>query len=261
MKQLPDIRQHFKPVQPTVKNTGGRVAYTELLPDTGLAAYIYCYWQLNTREPLREPFYYRVVADGCIDIFFDTRNPADNFVMGFSTAYTEFPLGNSFSYTGIRFLPAAFPLLFYINASELTNRFEHLSQVLPVLSARLPETASPEASLEELKPHLDGYFLGVLKNTRPDIDTRLLKAVDRILRAKGALPVESNLDTGISPRQLRRLFDFYIGDTPKTFSKVVRFQHMLHAGSSFFEAGYYDQAHFIKEFKTLYGLTPSKALQ
>lgn len=80
--------------------------------------------------------------------------------------------------------------------------------------------------------------------------------------------IENDLNTGISSRQLRRLFDFYIGDTAKTFSKVVRFQNILRANPSsqslrqnklFFDVGYYDQAHFIKEFKNFYGVTPSKA--
>ena len=63
-------------------------------------------------------------------------------------------------------------------------------------------------------------------------------------------------------------FEYYIGDTAKTFSKVVRFQHVLNAKPSsdslrksklFYDAGYYDQAHFIKEFRNFYGVTPSKA--
>ena len=76
------------------------------------------------------------------------------------------------------------------------------------------------------------------------------------------------MNTGVSQRQLRRLFEFYIGDTAKTFAKVVRFQNILRAKPSsqslrqnklFFDVGYYDQAHFIKEFKNFYGVTPSKA--
>ena len=82
------------------------------------------------------------------------------------------------------------------------------------------------------------------------------------------LNVETDLNTGISPRQLRRLFEFYIGDSAKTFSQVVRFQNILRAKPSsqslrqnklFFDVGYYDQAHFVKEFKNFYGVTPSKA--
>ena len=99
-------------------------------------------------------------------------------------------------------------------------------------------------------------------------DTRLYNAIEIILNNYGVIDIEKDLDTGISPRQLRRLFEYYIGDTAKTFSQVVRFQNILKAKPSsqslrqnkmFYENGYYDQAHFIKEFKNFYGVTPSKA--
>ncbi|AWO00985.1 AraC family transcriptional regulator [Chitinophaga alhagiae] len=267
--QIPDFRQRFQPVQPTVKDAGEQVVYAELLPDMRLAPYIYCYWQLQTVQPLTRPFCYRVVADGCMDIFFDLHQPEENYVMGFSTAYTEFPLPPVFHYTGIRFLPAAFPLLFHINAAELTNRFEHLAHVAPRLSKDLAALAALPSFAQAIQPALDRFFLQVLNSAPLQADSRLFNAIDIILDAKGTLPVESALNTGISPRQLRRLFSFYIGDTPKTFSKVVRFQHILHAKPSveslkknkLFYDGYYDQAHFIKEFKAMYGLTPTIALR
>lgn len=267
---IPNIRQLFQPVQPTVKDAAGKVIYAELMPDLQLAPYIYCYWELQTIQPLSEAFSYRVVADGCIDLFFDMLQPADNFVMGFSTAYTEFPLPNAFHYIGIRFLPAAFPLLFNTAAGELTNRFEHLGQVLPKLSAKLSELAQQPFFVAELKPRLDQFFCNILANTKFEADGRVFDAINIILLNRGTLSVETELDTGISPRQLRRLFNFYIGDTPKTFSKVVRFQQILHAKPSveslkknklFYDNGYYDQAHFIKEFKAMYGLTPTIALR
>jgi AraC-like DNA-binding protein len=266
---IPDIRQRFQPVQPTVKDAAGQVTYSEQLPDMRLAPYIYCYWQLQTLQPLSTPFCYRVVADGCIDLFFDMQQPEENFVMGFSTAYTEFPLPPVFHYIGVRFLPAAFPLLFHVNASELTNRFEHLALVVPRLSAGLAALAGQPGFSGEAATRLNNFFLQTLANAPLQADSRLYDAIDIILNAGGALAVESELATGISPRQLRRLFNFYIGDTPKTFSKVVRFQQILHAKPSveslkknkLFYDGYYDQAHFIKEFKTMYGLTPGIALR
>ncbi|WP_160714823.1 AraC family transcriptional regulator [Chitinophaga solisilvae] len=265
-----EIRQLFKPVQPSVRNDLQGATYTELLPDVRLMKYIYCYWQLTSAEELKEPFYYRVVADGCMDIFYNTDKPDDNYIMGFSTTYTEFPLENRFNYIGIRFLPAAFPLLFRVNAGELTNRFEQLQQVVPALSRGIARIAAGQVSLPALQPLLDQYFMETISGKDLQADHRLFEAIDLILQAKGVLNVESSLDTGISPRQLRRLFEFYIGDTPKTFSKVVRFQHILQAKPSlkslrenklFYDAGYYDQAHFIKEFKTMYGLTPTIALR
>jgi hypothetical protein len=103
LKISADIRQLYKPIQSTVKQSAENVTYSEFLPDIILQEFIYCYWQPKTSTPLYQPFIYRVVADGCIDIFFELNNPKDNFVMGFCKKFTDFPLDNSFHYIGIRF--------------------------------------------------------------------------------------------------------------------------------------------------------------
>ncbi|MEN7551106.1 helix-turn-helix domain-containing protein [Rapidithrix thailandica] len=257
----------FTPVQPAVSQHGGKAVYSEIFPDVKLQAFIYCYWQLKSNEPLDKPFSYRVVADGCIDLLFELHHPENNFVAGFSTSFSEYSLGCSFNYMGVRFLPGAFPLLFNINASELTNRFEHLAPVDPSISAFIRNRFEEALSLQAIKVQFDQYFLNHLAKGNITVDKRLFEAIKLILNRKGILHVEKELDTGLSSRQLRRLFKFYIGDTAKTFSKVVRFQSLLSAKPSteslrnnklFLDAGYYDQAHFIKEFKTFFGLTPSQ---
>ncbi|MCF2505157.1 helix-turn-helix domain-containing protein [Dyadobacter sp. CY107] len=267
MRELADIRQLYKPIQPTVKQSAKHVNYVEFLPDLRLQNYIYCYWQLQTSQTLDEPFHYRVVADGCIDIFFELTDPADSYVMGFCKKYTEFPLENTFNYVGVRFLPTMFPQLFRINAAELSNRYEQLELVIPETAKFISAHFDSNLSAPAIKSLFDDYFIDFLANVRLDHDNRFYNALSLILKNFGVINVETDLDTGISPRQLRRLFSYYIGDSAKTFSKVVRFQNILRAKPSqqslrenklFFD-GYYDQAHFIKEFKNLYGVTPGKA--
>jgi AraC-like DNA-binding protein len=268
LKKLLDIRQLYMPVQPTVRQSADDVLYSEFLPDALLRGIIYCYWELKTTRPLDAPFYYRVVADGCIDIYFDLGKPNENFVMGFCKNYTEFPLENEFHYVGVRFLPTMFPMLFNINAADLSNRWEYLEVVLPETARFISKEFSADMSWQQIKLSLDQYFTQFLATHAFESDHRLLNAVSVILKNFGVLKVETDLDTGLSSRQLRRLFEFYIGDSAKTFSQVVRFQNILRAKPSqqslrenklFFDAGYYDQAHFIKEFKNFYGVTPSKA--
>ncbi len=268
MKLSADIRQLYKPIQPTVKQSADNVTYSEFLPDQRLQNFIYCYWELKTAKLLADPFIYRVVADGCIDIFFELSNPKDNFVMGFCKKFTEFPLNNSFHYIGVRFLPTMFPQLFRINASEISNRFEQLGNVLPKVSTFIADNFHFQLTVEQIKHTFDNYFTNLVETTNFDNDSRLYNAIEKILQEFGVVNIERDLDTGISQRQLRRLFEFYIGDTAKTFAKVVRFQNILRAEPSsqslrqnklFFDVGYYDQAHFVKEFKNFYGVTPSKA--
>ncbi|RYU93197.1 AraC family transcriptional regulator [Emticicia agri] len=268
MSVTPNLRQLYMPVQPTVRQAGANVVYQEFLPDERLLAYIYCYWELKTVEPLQEPFQYRVVADGCIDIYFELSTPADAFVMGFCKKYTEFPLGNQFHYVGVRFLPTMFPQLFAIDAAELSNRYLPLAEVIPQTARFIANQLNGLPAQAQIKALFDEYFITTLTKARFDNDNRLYNAIGIILQNSGVLNVETDLDTGISPRQLRRLFTFYIGDTAKTFAKVVRFQNILRAKPSsqslrknklFFDAGYYDQAHFIKEFRNFYGVSPSRA--
>ncbi|PRD57454.1 AraC family transcriptional regulator [Sphingobacterium gobiense] len=264
------IRNLYHPIQPTVKASAENVTYVEFLPDIRLQPYIYCYWQLKTTQPLPEPFNYRVVTDSCIDIILDLNNPEENYVMGFFKKFSEFPLTTSFSYIGIRFLPTMFPQFFKVKASELSNQIEHLSSIVPHLSDFISNRFNEKKSAEEVRIILDNHLLALYAKAQFNADNRLYAGIEIILKNNGSVEVQKDLNTGISPRQLRRLFEFYIGDTAKTFSKVVRFQKFLNAQPSmqsltkkklFFEAGYYDQSHFIKDFKDFYGITPGKAFE
>lgn len=264
------IRQLYLPIQPLTNRSGADILYQELLPDNRLQQYIYYYWELKTKQTLKQAFDYRIVADGCIDVFFEINNPQENFVMGFSNSFTEFQLSPSFHYIGVRFLPTMFPQIFNIKASELSNRCENLDQVFPKTHRFIADNFRPELSTEEINTLLNRHFLQLTANTGLKLDSRLYEAIHIILKKAGSLHVETELKTGVSSRQLRRLFEFYVGDTPKAFSKVVRFQNILQGKPStqslreskvFFDAGYYDQTHFIKEFKSFYGDTPANALR
>ncbi|AVI51028.1 hypothetical protein C5O00_07495 [Pukyongia salina] len=73
--------------------------------------------------------------------------------------------------------------------------------------------------------------------------------------------------SGYSQKQFIHLFKKYVGLTPKQFHKIVRFNEILLAIHSKEEidwikiavgCGYYDQAHFIKDFQEFSGLNPEK---
>ncbi|WP_425236143.1 AraC family transcriptional regulator [Ulvibacterium sp.] len=270
MKEFESIKKLYRPVQPTILPSFKIVSYKEILPDPALRNIIYCYWQLKTLEPLAHQFNYRVVADGCIDIFFNNRNVSESFIMGFCKEYTEFPLENTFDYVGIRFFPSMVPQLFRVNALELSNKAENLELVLPKIAKRLTESISPNMDLNLVAIHLDRIMGSVFSTAEFDKDYRFYRALHLILKNWGTIETESELDIGISPRQLRRIFNHYIGTTPKTFSKVVRFQNILNAKPSiqslaqnklFYDVGFYDQSHFIKDFKNFYGVTPTRAFR
>lgn len=249
VKPFNNIRSLYTPIQPAVRNIADSVVYVEYLPDEKLRDYIFCYWQLRTTTKLTSLFNYRVVADGCVDIFFEPGKQNENFVMGFCKKYTVFPLENAFNYVGIRFLPTMFPQLFKINAAEIANAAIELNSILPQVSGFIESSFIPWQSVDQIAAKLNTFFIKWISNIDFNADARLYEAIDIILKNFGTLNIESELQTGISPRQLRRLFHYYIGESPKTFSKVVKFQNILKARPSvqslkknklFFDVGYFD---------------------
>jgi AraC-like DNA-binding protein len=259
----------YTPLQPAVGETNTGVLYSESPPDPRLAKYVYCYWRLQTTSRLSQPFAYRVVPDGCIDIVCNVHDFDEPKIMGFARSFTVFDIDCCFYYVGVRFLPAAFPMLFHVDASTLTDRYEDLFNVVPSLAVELSQQIDGGKDFQKIKQVFDNVLYNRLKLNHRAEDKRLYNALAIVLRAHGNVNLKLDVDTGISPRQLRRLFQFYLGDTPKAFSKVVRFQYFLQLLSSpdrhehnkmFLDAGYYDQPHFNKQFKELFGLTPGEAL-
>jgi len=264
MSRVP-LRQIFTPIQPLSNQKN--IVYQQFAPHVHLQDFIYCYWQLKATQQFPENFNYQVVTDGCMDIFFDINRPSDSFVMGFASQSARFQLPPNFHYIGIRFLPTAFPFLFRINAYELTNKDVWLKDVLPHTARFICENFHTKTPIQVITQQLDQYFGKLYNQLIKSIDPRLTEALQVIAQNQGAISIEQGIDVGLSSRQLRRLFQQYVGHSPKTFAKVVRFQYLLRLNNNthlynsklFYDLGYHDQAHFIKEFKKLFGSTPTQA--
>jgi AraC-like DNA-binding protein len=74
---------------------------------------------------------------------------------------------------------------------------------------------------------------------------------------------------GYTERHLRNMFYTYLGVSFKTYQRIVRYKKTLWSLSTnattltdvTYEMGYYDQAHFIHEFRHFQGSTPSRFLE
>ncbi len=198
-----EIRKFYHPLQPTVKRIGGKVTYREIKPLVPLQVFIYCYWQLKTSYPLSDSYIYRVIADGCIDIFFELNTSNESFVMGFSRNFTEFSLGNTFDYIGIRFLPTVFPQLYETDASKLSNHFESMTLISPETSGFIATEFKPTYDLEKAKVLLDTYFIKKFSEAKFKIEPRFYGAIGKILENRGNLNIKRDLDTGICQRHLQ----------------------------------------------------------
>lgn len=111
---------------------------------------------------------------------------------------------------------------------------------------------------------LDAWLLGALEldASRAAFDDALAALLDPTGDARVR---DAATTTGVSTRQVERLFARHLGVAPKTVARVVRFQAALRAlmrdpGCPLADvaaaAGYFDQAHFVRDFRRMTGGVP-----
>lgn len=170
------------------------------------------------------------------------------------------------SVIGIHFKPGgAFPF-FKMPVGELHNLHVSLDDLwgheAGLLRERLLEAATPEKKFQVLEECLLEQAFKPLERHRA-VDCAL-----GLFRNIHTVPAMTELadHIGISSRRFIQLFSNEVGLTPKLFARVRRFQQVLQqirAGADFSWAdmaancGYFDQAHFIHDFKEFSGINPT----
>jgi AraC-like DNA-binding protein len=111
---------------------------------------------------------------------------------------------------------------------------------------------------------LDAFFLDRFR--RDDDQLAFERALDALIGAEGRLSLGDLADAAaVSPRRVERLFARSLGFPPRTVGRVLRFQHALRRlmvdpgvplGDVAAESGYYDQAHFVRDFREFTGGVP-----
>lgn len=130
------------------------------------------------------------------------------------------------------------------------------------LLEQLDEAASDADRIDRLSRFLE-------KRLRPAPDRRdyVDYTIHRIQASKGNLSIkELEKQLGISTRHLERLFQARIGISPKKLGKLLRLNQAfssllenpaLSLTDLSYEAGYYDQSHFCRDFKAVSGVSPT----
>lgn len=95
-------------------------------------------------------------------------------------------------------------------------------------------------------------------------------AVNRILQSPNQITIKNlSNKVGYSQKHFIKMFKENVGLTPKAFLKIIRFQKAIREieasqkiswSTIAYESGYYDQAHFINDFKSFSGFTPHQYL-
>jgi AraC-like DNA-binding protein len=166
---------------------------------------------------------------------------------------------------GMELTPKGLYHCFKLNMYELTDRMVSFEELFGPWGARLQNRVGEVDNPEEKIALLQAGLTYLLQQNQKEY-ALLDYAVDLIAQTHGMLTIrELAGHVGYSKRYLDVLFKDHVGLSPKSLAGILRFQacyQVLARQTSptslrnSLSAYYYDQAHFIKEFKRYSGFTP-----
>lgn len=208
-----------------------------------------------------------VVFHAGLDFYRDNKKEAWAKIIGqITTPLTMKALGKGRT-LGVWFLPHAFSIFCNLPLHDLNDRTVSLENVFSQWFIQFVGDNLAEGKTEILIAGVNTYLIKKLSQHYFSHKEKIIAyAVERILKR------DANLDNivnvcNISRRHLEKIFLEKVGVSPKFLMRIVRFQQVVHELSDptynsltclGYEAGYYDQAHFIRDFRKLTGMLPSR---
>lgn len=257
--------------------------YNEVLPHPILTHHVECFWEL-TIFPEEANHQYEVMAPDCsFDVIFstypillefanrqfNTRMNAGGAFIGQKTCSVKFSVKQPQTIFGIRFKPFAFARLFPISPEKLTNRTLQLEQLFRLRKEErgiISQILSP-IEFDKKSSLCEQLVLQLLKEDLY-IDQVFRAQLNYIMDRKGLLEIKELFsEFGVSKVTLRKHFLEKMGLSPKVVSRIWRLNHFLELEKEAtqlsltqlaLDSGYYDQAHFIREFKTFFYDSPRR---
>lgn len=185
------------------------------------------------------------------------------FINGFNTGSIQLNIKKEHHFLGIQFQPYMTRKLFNIPAGEFSNSLVDLALIDPGIQVILYQLKSA-ISFEEKK----SIIIDWIKGNKKESDAREL-AINRFL---SNTCYNQSTVSGLanefcySSRQLARKFQEYTGMNTEDLLLYRKYLHsvqLLHntrhqLTSIAYDAGFSDQSHFIKTFRSFTGLTPGE---
>jgi len=253
--------------------------YAETRPAPALERYVECYWSLEAEagEASRET----VMPDGCVEVVANFGRPflrcdggskeeqRELIAAGQIRCALELEPTGRVELFGIRFQPAGAGMFLDVPMAELSGAIPALEDLAPSLARSLGATLGERFGLSARARAADALLLARLQEPRA-LMALAEAATTRLVAAHGRRTIDRLADDlGVGTRRLERSFRRYVGLTPKQLSGILRFQRVFQLlearvppalSELALDCGYYDQAHFAREFRRFAGRNATSAL-
>jgi len=218
--------------------------------------FLICLWDIQPFASNERTVGNIIVADGCIDLVANFKEKQIEFI-GMSKTNFEFKIDLLSYYIGARLKPGAFHTIANISASEAMDTFLPLN----IIDKNFDTESFFALKFLEAKAAFKNYIGNLIQGKKPSTFITLFDELNKDIPNTVS---EIYQKMYYSPRQCQRLFVKNYGLSPQMVLCILRFQKCLQILTSKKASpkeamdihNYYDQAHFINDFKRNIGLTP-----
>ncbi len=251
--------------------------YNVYHPAPALARYIKCYWTLEMDAVPGPEATQRIFPDGCIELIFQFRDLFEQqknnlndlqprcFVHGQLHQYIDLAPTGNVSTLGVRFRPFGLQPFLPCSTASLTERSVSVADIWNGAGDQLADEVLHARTSTQRISTIEKFLLRRLNNNNINSD-RVEWCTAAIARSNGNIAIEQlSQEVNMSRRQLERQFAAHVGLSPKLYSRITRFHQAMQAieqntqpslTALAYDRGFYDQPHFIRDFKTFTGMSP-----
>lgn len=252
--------------------------YITYKPSEKLKDFIKFFWVFETDGKDNIPYHHLATASGCAKLAFQyggamgVRQPSGAneklFTSGIqaqSQRAQQFISSGEVGVIGVYFQPYALPFLFGIPAEDLSNQNIALDDLLGRQGRELEEQVMSASSNRDRLSIISTFFEKRLASAS-GIYPNILSTINYIVESKGMVGINDLIQRNfLSQRQFERRFKALTGFSPKMFCRITRFESSLDLfqvrdvslTDTAYTLGYYDQSHFIRDFREFAGEHPS----
>jgi AraC-like DNA-binding protein len=257
------------------------MTFQYITPSKFLSQYIKHYWVLEA-EDSDGRVCERIIPTGIIEWMFHygktfiVKSPEAekfqprSFVSGINSHYTDVSTRGESGVIAVTFYPHGASQFLGFPLSEIENVSIDLRDIFCAEIRDVEEQICAASSLMERIGIVEQFLLSRFQPMKTNDLLLIKESVNLINQSKGQI-FASDLSKKLllTNKSLERKFSVLLGKTPKQYIRIVRFQGVIDRLSNpqnwkltqlAYESGYFDQAHFIKDFKTLSGYTPKEFL-
>lgn len=238
-----------------VMKSEGKQSEKDLLIPDGYSEIIFVQKGAYQKKFLNEPDKNQIIDQSCI-VGIQTQSVLANRI-------------NSCQFVGIKLTPLGAYILFGSHLKNIFNTNYPIAQLSETWLINLDKQLKAQENEKTIFEIISKQLLHQINASKNHPNFQLAEAyLNSVIAVEKKISIQKLAAKHfVSIRQFQRNFKNFFGVTPKVFLNIIRFKQLYKSSvlqtkspENYLNFGYYDQMHFIKDFRRHLGITPSKSL-